>query len=129
MIDVLKGASAAMYGVEGAGGVIAIITKRGGPDNSYVNEAVPGVRVEKVVGFAPKRVFYAPNYDRPTPDEKIRTDYRATLLWAPRIQTDASGKATVSFYTSDAKTSLQLVLQGTTQSGMPGHTETMMKVD
>ncbi|RYF73426.1 MAG: TonB-dependent receptor [Cytophagaceae bacterium] len=129
VIDVLKGASTAMYGMDGAGGVISIITKRGGSDNSYVNEKVPGVRVEKVVGFAPKRTFYAPHYDKPTPEEKVRPDYRATLLWAPRIQTDATGKAVVSFYTSDAKTSLHMVLEGATVSGQPGHTEATMKVE
>ncbi len=129
VIDVLKGASTAMFGMDGAGGVISIITKRGGPDNNYINEAVPGVRVEKVVGFAPKRSFYAPRYDKPTPEEKIRPDYRATLLWAPRIRTDASGKATISFYTSDANTPLQLVLEGATLSGQPGHTEVMIKMD
>ncbi|XWW46891.1 TonB-dependent receptor plug domain-containing protein [Fibrella sp. USSR17] len=128
-IDVIKGVGAALLGSQGAGGGINIITKRGGPDNSYVNEKVPGVRVEKVVGFAPKRDFYAPRYDKPTPEEKIRPDYRATLLWAPRIKTDATGKATVSFYTSDAKTSLQLVLEGATVSGLPGHTEAVMKVE
>ncbi|HEX9958572.1 MAG TPA: TonB-dependent receptor plug domain-containing protein, partial [Fibrella sp.] len=129
MIDILKGASTAMFGVDGAGGVISIITKRGGTDNNYINEAVPGVRVEKLVGFAPRRVFYAPNYEKPTPEEKVRSDYRATLLWAPRIRTDATGKAAVSFYTSDARTSLQLVLEGATLSGQPGHAEATIKVE
>ncbi|WP_375446932.1 hypothetical protein [uncultured Fibrella sp.] len=103
--------------------------KRGGETNDYVNKMVPGVRVEKVVGFAPKRTFYAPRYDKPTPEEKARPDYRATLFWAPRIQTDATGKATVSFYTSDAKTSLHMVLDGATVSGRPGHAEATMKVE
>ncbi|MEZ0484565.1 TonB-dependent receptor plug domain-containing protein [Fibrella aquatica] len=129
VIDVLKGASTAIFGVRGAGGVISIITKRGGSDSNYVNENVPGVRIEKLVGFASKREFYAPHYDKPTPEEKIRPDYRATLLWAPAIRTDAAGKATVSFYTSDAKTALQLVLEGATITGQPGHTESVMKIE
>lgn len=128
-IDVIKGASAALLGSRGAGGGINVIMKRGGETNDYVNKMVPGVRVEKVVGFAPKRTFYAPRYDKPTPEEKVRPDYRATLLWAPRIQTDATGKATVSFYTSDAKTSLHMVLDGATVSGRPGHAEATMKVE
>ncbi|MBO0948370.1 MG2 domain-containing protein [Fibrella forsythiae] len=128
-IDVIKGASAALLGSRGAGGGINVIMKRGGETNDYVNKVVPGVRVEKMVGFAPKRTFYAPRYDKPTPEEKVRPDYRATLLWAPRIQTDAAGKATVSFYTSDAKTSLHLVLEGATVSGQPGHAEATMKVE
>lgn len=129
VIDVLKGPSASMFGMDGAGGVIAIITKRGGADSNYINEAVPGVRVEKLVGFAPRRTFYAPRYDKPTPEEKVRPDYRPTLFWAPRIKTDALGKATVSFYTSDAPSALQLVLEGSTALGQPGHTETTIKVE
>ena len=128
-IDVIKGAGAAMLGSSGAGGGINIITRRGGEDGSYVNDKVPGVRVEKVVGFVSKRNFYAPRYDKPTPEERTRPDYRATLLWAPRLKTDATGKATVSFYTSDAKTALQLVLEGATASGYPGHAEVTMKVE
>ena len=127
-IDVIKGAGAAMLGSRGAGGGINIIMKRGG-NNEYVNTVVPGVRVEQVVGFAPKRDFYAPRYDKPTPEERVRPDYRATLLWSPNIVTGTDGKATVSFYTSDAKTALRMVLEGATQTGYPGHTEATMTVN
>ncbi|MEZ0541409.1 TonB-dependent receptor plug domain-containing protein [Fibrella arboris] len=128
-IDVIKGASAALLGSRGAGGGINVIMKRGGETNDYVNKVVPGVRVEKVVGFAPKRTFYAPRYDKPTPEEKVRPDYRATLFWAPRLRTDAAGKATVSFYTSDAQSTLQLVLEGATAAGQPGHAASTIKVE
>ncbi|MBO0932096.1 TonB-dependent receptor plug domain-containing protein [Fibrella aquatilis] len=128
-IDVIKGAGAALLGSQGAGGGINVITKRGGPDGGSVSGPVPGVRVEKVMGYAPKREFYAPRYDAPTPEERYRPDYRATLHWAPMIQTDATGKATTSFYTSDAKTTLRIVVNGTTASGYPGFAETTMKVE
>lgn len=129
-IDVIKGAGAALLGSRGAGGGINVITRRGGDgNNSYVNQSVPGVRVEKVVGFALKREFYAPRYDNPTPEEKVRPDYRATLYWAPNIKTDAGGKATVSFYASDAKTTLRIHSEGTTLTGHPGMGEATMKVE
>ncbi|WP_232074179.1 hypothetical protein [Spirosoma aureum] len=73
----------------------------------------------KLPGYAPVREFYAPRYDTKKP-EHVRPDYRTTLLWAPLIQTNAEGKATVSFYTSDAKTRLRLRAEGVTTSGMPG---------
>ncbi|MBO0932095.1 TonB-dependent receptor plug domain-containing protein [Fibrella aquatilis] len=128
-IDVVKGAGASIMG---ASSVINVITKRGGGASNNQNLAAiksPGVIVEKVVGYAPKREFYAPRYDAPTPEERYRPDYRATLHWAPLIQTDATGKATTSFYTSDAKTTLRIVVNGTTASGYPGYTETTMKVE
>jgi hypothetical protein len=126
-IDVVKGAGAS---VMGANSVINIITRRGGAvKQDFSNVASPGVLVEKVVGYAPKREFYAPRYDAATPDERIRPDFRATLLWAPNLRTDATGKATTSFFTSDAKTTLRFVLQGTTKLGQPGYAEGTMKVE
>jgi hypothetical protein len=129
-IDVIKGAGAAMLGSRGAGGGINVIMKRGGSDNSSMaNQAVPGVRIEKVVGFMPQRQFYVPRYDNPTPEEKVRPDYRATLYWIPTVRTDATGKATVSFFASDAKTTLRLRAEGTTLQGQPGAGEATMKVE
>ncbi|MFD2573939.1 TonB-dependent receptor plug domain-containing protein [Spirosoma soli] len=118
-VDVLKGASAAIYGSQAAGGVISILTKRGSPDYDLSKEAVPGSLLVKLPGYAPVREFYAPRYDVKKP-EHVRPDYRTTLLWAPMIQTNAEGKATVSFYTTDAKTNLRIEAEGLTVSGMPG---------
>ncbi len=125
-IDVVKGAGAIIMGGSSA---INIITKRGGPSKDVSNVASPGVLVEKVVGFAPKRQFYAPRFDAATPDERVRPDFRATLHWAPMLRTDATGKATTSFFTSDAKTTLRLVVQGATKAGHPGYDEGTMKVE
>lgn len=128
-IDVIKGAGAALLGSRGAGGGINIIMKRGGTTGDYNNVPAPGVRIEKVVGFMPKREFYAPRYDNPTPEEKVRPDYRATLYWAPTLVTDANGRATVSFYASDAKTTLRIRTEGSTVAGQVGHAETTVKVE
>ncbi len=125
-IDVIKGAGASIMG---ASSVINIITKRGGPSKDVSNVASPGVLIEKVVGYAPKRQFYAPRFDAATPDERIRPDFRATLHWAPSLRTDATGKATTSFFASDAKTTLRFVVQGATKTGQPGYGEGTMKVE
>lgn len=126
-IDVVKGAGASIMG---ASSVINIITKRGGPSKQDVsNVPAPGILIEKVVGYAPRRQFYAPRFDAATPDERVRPDFRATLWWVPRLRTDATGKATTSFFTSDAKTTLRFVVEGTTKSGQPGYGESTMKVE
>ncbi|GAB4055661.1 TonB-dependent receptor plug domain-containing protein [Spirosoma litoris] len=127
-VDVLKGASAAIYGSRSAGGVISILTKRGGPNYDLMKEAAPGTLVAKLPGYAPLREFYAPRYDVKKP-EHVRPDYRTTLFWNPMIQTDAEGKATVSFFTSDAKTTIRLQAEGVTVGGMPGVGKTVVKVD
>jgi uncharacterized protein YfaS (alpha-2-macroglobulin family) len=51
-------------------------------------------------GIYMAREFFQPDYEKknlPTPDN------RTTIYWNPEIQTDSSGKATVSFYNSDLK--------------------------
>ncbi len=49
---------------------------------------------------------YAEGYTGP------RTDFRETLLWAPHVATDATGKATVTFSLSDEVTSFKAIAEG-----------------
>lgn len=118
-VDVLKGASAAIYGSRASGGVISVLTKRGGSNYDFSKDITPGTLVAKLPGYAPVREFYAPRYNVNKP-EHVRPDYRATLFWEPMIQTDSDGKATVSFFTSDSKTTLRIQAEGTTFNGQVG---------
>ncbi|GAB3785696.1 Plug domain-containing protein [Spirosoma horti] len=127
-VDVLKGASAAIYGSRASGGVISILTKRGKADYDLSKEVVPGTLLAKLPGYAPVREFYAPRYDVKKP-EHVRPDYRTTLFWAPMIQTDAEGKATVSFFTSDAKTELRIRVEGATFAGRAGVGKRKLRVE
>lgn len=127
-IDVLKGASAAIYGSRAGGGVISVLTKRGGPTYDFTKEAAPGTLIAKLPGYVPVREFYAPRYDTKKP-EHVRPDYRTTLYWAPMIQTNTDGKATVSFFTSDAKTNLRLRAEGVTLNGTLGVGRGSVRVD
>lgn len=127
-VDVLKGPSAAIYGSQGAGGVIIVMTKRGNSaDHDYSKDPAAGLLLAKVPGYAPVREFYAPRYDQPQPVN--RPDYRATLHWAPLIRTDASGKARVTFFASDAKTTVHVVAEGVGPIGQPGTTTAQVRVD
>jgi len=119
-VDILKGASAAIYGSRAAGGVISILTKRGSPNYEATKEAAPGTLVAKLPGYQPVKEFYAPRYDQKLPEGTDKPDYRTTLFWTPTLQTGADGKATVSFFTSDAKTTLRIQAEGANAIGMPG---------
>lgn len=128
-VDVLKGASAAIYGSRAAGGVIIVLTKRGSSNYDPSNQPPsPGTLVTKLPGYAPIREFYAPRYDVKKP-EHIRPDYRTTLHWSPMIQTNAEGKATVSFFASDASTTLRLRVEGITPDGLPGMGQAVVRVE
>jgi hypothetical protein len=119
-IDILKGAEAAIFGSQGGDGVIAILTKRGNPDYDYSNDPAPaGVIVQKRQGYTPSREFYAPKYDEPKPEHEFK-DFRSTLYWQPYIKTDATGKATITFWNSDAKTKINVVAEGISQKGRIG---------
>ncbi len=131
-VDILKGPSSAIYGSQGANGVIIVMTKRGMPDRDYSKDPVAGTLLAKIAGYAPVREFYAPRYDQATDPGKAadrRPDYRATLHWAPLVRTDAAGKATVSFYASDARTRLHVVAEGAAGDGRPGAATTQIRVE
>ncbi|WP_373515927.1 TonB-dependent receptor plug domain-containing protein [Persicitalea sp.] len=118
-IDVIVGAAATIYGDQGRGGVINILTKNGNPNRPYTPEDTDGSLSTRIMGYDPLREFYAPRYDEPQP-EHIRPDYRPTLLWVPHIRTGSDGKAAFSFYTSDSKSTVTIKVEGLALSGLPG---------
>lgn len=118
-VDILKGAAAAIYGSQGSGGVIAILTKRGGSTYDWSKELPEGTLIAKIMGYNPVREFYVPKYDKPEADH-VRPDFRPTLVWVPMIQTDKDGKAKVTFFNSDAQTEVNIRVEGTTPTGFLG---------
>ena len=80
---------------------------------------VPGTIVEKRMGFVLAREFYSPQYDTPKPPNSP-TDNRTTIYWNPVVKTDKNGKATISFYTSDEKTTFRVRMEGIIPTGKIG---------
>ncbi len=116
-IEVLKGPSAAIFGLMGGNGVIAIYTKRG--TESPENENPPALF--RYAGYYQAKAFYSPQYD--VPDEKhAKPDKRVTLHWAPNLLTDKEGKARFRFFNSDQAESFQIVVEGTDGVGTLGST-------
>lgn len=75
-----------------------------------------------------RREFYAPIYETAEQSADRMPDFRNLLFWSPDVNIDASGKKTVSFYTSDQKGKYKIVIQGITSSGKPGSTSTTIEV-
>lgn len=73
----------------------------------------PAKIITEVTGYYQAKIFYAPNYnvDKDVPDQ------RTTIHWAPEIVTGENGKATVSFYNADPKTTVRITVQGLTNKG------------
>jgi TonB-dependent SusC/RagA subfamily outer membrane receptor len=118
-IDVLKGAEAAIFGSRGSTGVIAILTKRGGSNYDYSKDPVSGVTIQKRMGYNIAREFYAPKYDVAIPDH-VRPDFRSTLHWQPNVRTDATGKATLTYWNTDAKATIRIIAEGVSTQGLVG---------
>jgi len=69
----------------------------------------------EVTGYYQARIFYAPNYNT----DKGMADQRTTIHWEPFISTDKNGKATISFYNADPKTTIRIDVQGVSNKGQP----------
>jgi TonB-dependent Receptor Plug Domain len=118
-IDILKGSDASIFGSRAAGGVISVLTKRGGANYDYSKDPALGVSVQKRVGYYVAREFFAPKYDVAIPDH-VRPDFRSTLHWQPNVKTDANGKATLTYWNSDANAKIHIVAEGVSKQGRVG---------
>jgi len=64
------------------------------------------------------KLFYSPRYNIVSPI-KI-PDFRSTIFWEPNIFTDRNGRAQVSFYTTDIKSSYTIKIEGIDANGELG---------
>jgi hypothetical protein len=126
-IEILKDpASAGLYGGRASGGVIALYTRQGG---EAIQEVQPGkyIIIHRAQGYSKVREFYSPQYDGKTPASR-EPDLRTTLYWNPSVQTDAQGKATVTFYAADRNTTYRAMVEGISDAGKPGRGVTTFDV-
>ena len=113
-VEVLKGPSAAIYGMRGANGVIAIYTKRG----QYIRR---GVIEFDMLGYSTPRTFYEPRY---TPADEPERNY--TLLWEPVIITSPEGIATVVIDKPAIDGDYRFVIEGVSYLGHVGTHEEIL---
>ena len=73
--------------------------------------------VTDVTGYYDARMFYTPVHVSPADDRK--PDLRTTIHWEPMLVTDENGKATVSYYNADPKTSIRVTIEGLSDKGVP----------
>lgn len=100
----------------GAGGAIAIYTKKGGEGSSSTSN-IGGLDKSKLTGYAMPKEFYSPDYSKETTDASL-PDVRPTIYWAPYILTDKNNhKLTITFYNNDVSKRLRVVLEGMNEEG------------
>jgi hypothetical protein len=114
-VDVFMGAEAAIFGVQGANGVIAFYSRTSLSQTS----SDPGIINVRRSGYALAKEFYKPKYDVRLP-EHIKPDRRVTLHWEPMLETDENGKVSISYYNHDNEGEIEIRVEGITESGVPG---------
>lgn len=115
-VDVFKDpAKTAIFGAQGANGVIAVYTKSG----SGLSVSVGGTLVTRYGGFSIARAFYQPQYDVKSV-ATANPDRRATIYWNPMLEIDASGKVSFSYFNTDSAKKHLLVIEGIDEEGRLG---------
>jgi hypothetical protein len=95
----------------GAGGAIAIYTKKGGGDNS----AVKGLDFTTIYGYSAIKEFYMPDYEKTNIDAP---DYRTTLYWNPFLILDKkTRRVKIPFYNTDNCKKIRVVIEGINRMG------------
>lgn len=108
----------------GANGAIAIYTKKGGSAPVTKGKGMPS---KLVMGYAPEKEFYSPNYG--TFDQRNeQEDLRSTLYWNPMILTNARNKMVkLTFYNNDITNSFRVIVEGVTKDGRITHIEKVIE--
>lgn len=101
-----------MGGSGGAGGAVAIYTKKGASANS----SFTGLPSTTVYGYSAIRQFYSPDYSVESGPAK---DYRVTLYWNPQIYFDKNmRRITLPFYNNDNCKKLRVIVEGINENGV-----------
>ena len=98
-------------------GIINFRTYKGDPDSFAID---PHLTVVDYEGLQLQREFFTPVYETQNQINSRMPDFRELLHWAPSLQTDVSGKAQLSFYTSDQAGRYLVLIEGLSNNGRAG---------
>jgi hypothetical protein len=96
----------------GAGGAIAVYTKKG----SSANSSVKGLDFISIAGYTQVKEFYSPDYS--TGADANKNDYRTTLYWNPFLLFDkTTRRVSLPFYNNDNCKRYRVVIEGLNADG------------
>lgn len=82
------------------------------PSDYIRHEAILNRKKILPLGYQVPVEFYSPKYDTPEALNSSTPDLRSTIFWKPNMVTDATGKASVSFYAADSETTYSAIVEG-----------------
>ncbi len=123
-IEVFKGANAAIFGLKGGNGVIAVTIKKG-----VVVESARSVSMTQCfpLGVQKPEQFYVPKYEVQKNIEDPNPDMRTTIYWNPSLMCDSTGTLNMTFYTADPADDYSVTLEGITDNGEICHYEGIIR--
>lgn len=105
----------------GAGGAIAVYTKKGGDNTGDPN--IRGFERLKKGGYSLVKEFYSPDYSVKKEVHEL-PDKRLTLYWSPYLSVDSITHAsTIQFYNNDFSKHFRIVVEGIAADGRVGRVE------
>ena len=126
-VEILKGANASIYGINGGAGVMIITTRR----TNFVERndvTALGSLAFRVKGFYIAREFYSPKYDNVS-EKNNQPDLRTTIFWVPELATNKDGNASFEYYNADGHGTYRLVVEGIDNAGNIGRQVYRYKVE
>jgi hypothetical protein len=111
-------------------GVISVLTKAGNPNYTFTPYNDPRYKDSPstlVMGFAVQKQTYIPDYSEKKPEHDL-PDLRSVLHWSPTLKTDADGKTTLRFFTSDNVGTMRIFVEGIDAKGRMGVKELLFDV-
>jgi hypothetical protein len=127
-VDILRSLNrSAVFGADGAGGVINILTKSGNPNRDWSEVDVRGNTSIVTQGYAPLREFYTPPAVTDS-NAPFAIDFRSTIYWQPVVITDLMGKGNFEFRLTEGSPEVRVSLEGISNKGEPIHSSYVFKV-
>jgi len=125
LVKVFRPGSGVGFG-GGAGGTIAVYTKKGG-DSKTTDPTFKGLPRAILAGYSMPKEFYSPNYlENSSANE--REDLRTTLYWKPYVLTNKETmRVNIDFFNNDITRKLRVVLEGFNEDGKLTHIETIIQ--
>ena len=109
-----------------SGSILSIYTRSG--KGIFATKSRGMVHTTIPVFFEPQE-FYSPKYDSMKPDQLQRPDLRALIHWAPVVETDSLGKASVSFYNADNGGEMMVIVEAISEYGEIGYKQIEYNVE
>lgn len=109
-----------------SGSILSIYTRSG--KGIYATKSRGLIHTTIPVFFEPQE-FYAPKYAIMNPDEMKRPDLRALIHWAPVIETDSLGNASITFYNADNGGDMMVIVEAISEYGEIGYKQIEYNVE